>query len=379
MKRIITVIITIMLLSLIMTSCGSAKPETKNSREAVQKTSQGETKNSGKNESKSSEQNQSESTGQAESESTEKNVSESTKRDETTEAKDPNESTGTSSLEPLQETVHVKAGMFDTNKFQKEIWENLIPSLKVLNIELEVVPFKAEEGVSVYDRLLDEALQYDFILGGTVKQFYGSSESGGQYYDTICPVWYTYALPVNIYSSKYSALDELPDGTEIYILSDTASHALKVLESTGLITLKGELPVFNAWLSENDAQAYLTDIILENLKHISVQIANATVIRNFGFPPDKEYDAVVLDGQLGQMYKMNYGRTRMLFEDPLTDEDYIPAIYARKDAVNDPERRKVIECVMTVYQSQVTIDYMNKIGLANKPAGWGINILDKYR
>jgi hypothetical protein len=27
----------------------------------------------------------------------------------------------------------------------------------------------------------------------------------------------------------------------------------------------------------------------------------------------------------------------------------------------------------------VTIDYMNKIGLANKPAGWGINILDKYR
>ena len=396
----IIAIICVLTLLLSLAACGSSsetvtKEDQQASGENAQDNAQDDAQDSAQDDSRDNGQSDSaenedgdasskENTGEADKTTATEATTESTKEATTESATEsatessPEESTEPTP-EPFKETVHVKVGASSYDEISLKTWENLVEPLKEQNIELEVAAVEPVEGTPFYQVMEDE--QVDFYNWRADRWFVDGKLAEEMADDTYWPVWYTYALPYNFYSSKYASLDELPEGAEICVPNTYLDHALKILESAGVLKLKENMPEFDAYGSalEENQQAFVKENVTENPKQLKITCYDVYFMQQFAFNPEKEYDAIILTDYFGRQYGDHYPKSRMIYEDPLTDEDYIPVMLGRRDSINDPQKLEVIKRVRDAWQSQITLDYFNKINLANKPAGWDIDLLERYK
>lgn len=120
----------------------------------------------------------------------------------------------------------------------EQVWLYVAEKAAEEDIELDVILLTDYNipNVSLADGTLDlNAFQHDVFLENWNKENDGDLVTLG----------YTVAVPTRIYSEKYDALDDLPDGAKIAVNNapTSLSYNLQTLEKAGLITLgdTGEL------------------------------------------------------------------------------------------------------------------------------------------
>ena len=73
------------------------------------------------------------------------------------------------------------------------------------------------------------------------------------------------------------------------------------------------------------------------------------------------------------------GRTlHELFTEPRTDEGYMTTILARTEDTKDPAKLDLFEKVVEAYQSEETAAFYETVQ-NEKPAGWDIDVISRYR
>ncbi len=182
--------------------------------------------------------------------------------------------------------------------------------------------------------------------------------------EDLCPVGYTTFSPLNIYSAKFSSLDELKNGASIVVPWEFSMggfntiRALNVLEAAGLITIKdpSEMPDYTNFTIEH--------YIKETLPGIELIYSAALGYREIMDDPSA-YDALLLP-------QTAYGT--VIFEDPNKDDpDYWEQIWVNKKDVTDPAKLDAFEKIVEAYQSDATTQ------LVENGVGWDVDLIEQYR
>lgn len=175
-------------------------------------------------------------------------------------------------------------------------------------------------------------------------------------------IGYTYNNPLNLYSSKYKTLEELPKGAIIAIPNDATNggRALKVLEAAGLIKLSAEAGF-------NPTKADIT----ENTKNIDVKEMAANTIPS-ALP---DIDAGIINGN----YAVDFGidtNTAIYKDTALNEPKYWNIIAARTKDLEDPQKLELYKKVVQAFQTPDTEKVFNEkySGYFTK-AGWDQNLL----
>ncbi len=134
----------------------------------------------------------------------------------------------------LSETVRVKVGVVGENNEQ---WEQvIIPTLKAEGIDIELVKFS--------DYIVPNRALADGEVDLNAFQHYNFmnkwSKEHGVELTAVCE---TLIAPLCVYSEKIASLDEVKDGDGVAIMNDVVNEAraLRMLEATGLITLREDI------------------------------------------------------------------------------------------------------------------------------------------
>ena len=124
----------------------------------------------------------------------------------------------------------IKLGV--TGAIYEDIWQPAKDKLADDGINLKFVQFS---DFSTPNNALNSG---DIDLNAFQHEIYLNTEKESQGYE-IEPIGYTFIIPLNIYSSKYKSLEELPENAVIAIPDDLTNggRALKVLDEAGLIEL----------------------------------------------------------------------------------------------------------------------------------------------
>ena len=206
-------------------------------------------------------------------------------------------------------------------------------ALKAENINLEFVQFS--DYVTPNNALANNEID----LNAFQHRIYLQSELDSYGYE-IETVGNTFIIPLNIYSDKVSAVEELKDGDVVAIPDDLTNggRALKVLEAAGLITLDASAG-FSPTL--DDITAYNTAIEIEELK--------ANVIPSI--LPDVA--AAVVNGN----YALDFGlkTEEAIYKDSVLDvEEYWCLVAARSADLEDPAKKEIYHKVVQAFQSEGT-------------------------
>ncbi len=138
--------------------------------------------------------------------------------------------------------------------------------------------------------------------------------------------------PMGLYSNKIKNINELKDGSEIAIPSDTVNggRALLVLEDNGLIKLKE-----GAGLSatEND--------IVENPKNLKFRSLEAALLPR----ALDEVDAAIINGNYALQAKLSPTKDAILLE--RSDSPYANIIAVRKGEENSPKLQALLKALQS--------------------------------
>lgn len=240
----------------------------------------------------------------------------------------------------LAETTHVKVGVVGENNEQ---WEQvIIPTLAQEGIEIELVKFSdyiiPNQALADGDVDLNAFQHYNFMNNW-------SSEHGVE----LVAVCDTLIAPLCIYSAKYASLDEIKDGDGIAIMNDVVNEAraLRMLEATGLITLKDDITELAtvADIAENpknlefhEMEAALTASAMSD-PSIAIAFLNGTHAKDAGLTNDQA------------LYMEQY--------DPANPDMHgiINVIAARADRADDPVFARIAE----VYHSDAVRDLFDTV------------------
>lgn len=226
----------------------------------------------------------------------------------------------------LAETTHVKVGVVGENNEQ---WEQvIIPTLAEEGIEIELVKFSdyiiPNQALADGDVDLNAFQHYNFMNNW-------SSEHGVE----LVAVCDTLIAPLCIYSSKYASLDEIKDGDGIAIMNDVVNEAraLRMLEATGLITLKDDITELAtvADIAENpknlvfnEMEAALTASAMSD-PSIAIAFLNGTHAKDAGLTNDQALYMEQYDPENPDMHGI------------------INVIAARADRADDPVFARIAE------------------------------------
>lgn len=226
----------------------------------------------------------------------------------------------------LAETTHVKVGVVGENNEQ---WEQvIIPTLAEEGIEIELVKFSdyiiPNQALADGDVDLNAFQHYNFMNNW-------SSEHGVE----LVAVCDTLIAPLCIYSSKYTSLDEIKDGDGIAIMNDVVNEAraLRMLEATGLITLKDDITELAtvADIAENpknlvfnEMEAALTASAMSD-PSIAIAFLNGTHAKDAGLTNDQALYMEQYDPENPDMHGI------------------INVIAARADRADDPVFARIAE------------------------------------
>lgn len=259
------------------------------------------------------------------------------------------------SSETSKETkVTVKLGV--VGSVYEKLWAPAIKDLKADGINLELVQFS--DFVTLNDALNNEeidlnAFQFQSYLDNQVKDHGYNIESIG----------YTYTSRMNLYSKTIKNLSGIKENDIVAIPDDVvnAGRALKVLENSGLLTLKkdaGSNP------SIEDIESYDVNIELKLLKSNSIA------------PVISDVTAAIIPIN----YALDYGLTvnNVIYKDEaVEDSNYWIVIAANSDHLKDEEKKATYRKVVKAFQSKKTETVFDEdFGGNYVKVGWDKDLLN---
>lgn len=272
-----------------------------------------------------------------------------TQSTEVTEAKE------TEETPKAADPVTVKLGV--VGSIYEELWAPAKEALEKEGVNLEIVQFS--DYVTPNNALANgeidlNAFQHRIYLKSEIENYDYPIEAIGN----------TFIIPLNLYSSKVTSIEEIKDGDTIAIPNDVTNggRALKVLEAAGLIKLKAEAG-FNPTI--DDIETYLVEIKIQELAANTIPSALADVT------------AGIINGN----YALDFGlkTEEALFKDSsLTEEKYWNLIAARSEDLSDPEKKAIYQKVVKAFQSPETENIFNDTyGGYFIKVGWDQDLLEK--
>ena len=235
------------------------------------------------------------------------------------------------------EPVTVKLGV--VGAIYEDLWKPAQEALKAENIDLELVQFS--DYVTPNNALANNEIDLNAFQHRIYLQ--SEIESAGYEIETIGN---TFIIPLNIYSDKVSAVEELKDGDVVAIPDDLTNggRALKVLEAAGLIKIS-DAAGFNPTLE--DIETYNVGITIEELKANVIPSALPDVA------------AAVVNGN----YALDFGlkTEEAIYKDSVLDvEEYWNLIAARTADLSDPAKVETYRKVVQAFQSEATEKVFNE-------------------
>lgn len=174
---------------------------------------------------------------------------------------------------------------------------------------------------------------------------------------------YTFVTPYNVYSGKFSSLDEFKaadkrSDTVVTTIAHTYSPRIQtILDAAGIIEL------------ENGPANPLKETEYQMMVSYLYQDRE----REFAAHPDDF--AAIVSAPSAAVEGLN-----LLMEDPtLDDPEGWGYLVVRKADLEDPEKVAVIDLVVKAFQSQITIDYLAQSGEPSHTAGWDVDLLAAYK
>lgn len=253
-----------------------------------------------------------------------------------------------------EETVTVKLGV--VGSVYEELWTPAKEKLAEEGIHLEFVQFS--DYVTP-----NNALAYNEIdLNAFQHHIYLDSEIANYGYE-IQPVGYTFIIPLNLYSTKVSSVEEIQDGDTVAIPNDETNggRALKVLEAAGLIGIS-DTAAFSPRIE--DIETYYVDITITELaantipavlEDVTAAIVNGNYALDFGL---KTSDAIFTDTSL-------------------TEEAYWNLVAGRTADLEDEALAAVYTKVIEAFQTQTTSDvFTEEYGGYFVPVGWDTDLIN---
>lgn len=177
-------------------------------------------------------------------------------------------------------------------------------------------------------------------------------------------IGYTYTSRMNLYSNKLTDFSEIRDKDVIAIPDDVvnAGRALKVLENSGILTLKEGAGV-NPTIT--DIANYSVGIELKLLKANSIA------------PVLSDVAAAIIPIN----YALDYGLTseNILYKDDAVDDDsYWIVVAAQSESLKDANKRDVYQKVVEAFQSEGTEKiFTDEFGNNYVKVGWEKNFFDE--
>lgn len=253
------------------------------------------------------------------------------------------------------QAVTVKLGV--VGSIYEELWAPAKADLLTEGIDLEIVQF------SDYVTPNNALANGEIDLNAFQHRIYLNTEVQNYGYD-IEIIGNTFIIPLNLYSSKVSAVDEIKDGDTIAIPNDVTNggRAIKVLAAAGLITLKDDA---NFSPTVEDIETYNVDIKINELAantipsvlaDVTAAVVNGNYALDFGLKPE---EAIFADSSLGE-------------------ENYWNLIAARSASLNDAETVAIYQKIIKAFQSSETETVFNeKFGGYFIKVGWDQELLTK--
>lgn len=238
---------------------------------------------------------------------------------------------------PNTEPQNIKLGV--TGAIYEDIWQPAKDRLADEGLDLEFVQFS---DFATPNNALNSK---DIDLNAFQHEIYLNTEKDSHGYE-IEPIGYTFIIPLNLYSSKYKSIDELPEGATIAIPDDLTNggRALKVLDESGLIEL-----------NENADFSPTVKDIKSSDKNIQIKELKANTLPS-ALP---DVDAALITGN----FALDYGlkTEEAIYKDQSLDQkEYWNLIAARSEDLKDPDKKAVYEKVVEAFQQPETEDVFNK-------------------
>ncbi|MCH4248332.1 MetQ/NlpA family ABC transporter substrate-binding protein [Acinetobacter populi] len=206
-----------------------------------------------------------------------------------------------------------------------DIWRYIatLPETKEAGIKLEVKNFT--DYVAMNTAAANKEVDANAFQSYAYLVAYNAANK-----DKIAPVSTTYLEPMGIYSSKYKAIDQFPQGATIAIPNDGAneSRALLLLQSAGLLSLKdGFDPVKG---TPADITANAKKLVIK-----PIQMATAVRVKD-------DVDAIVLGNTLAMEGGLNVLKDAVYYE-PIDQSTKlnVNVLAAAESRQNDPTLQKL--------------------------------------
>lgn len=235
-----------------------------------------------------------------------------------------------------------------------DLWKPAQETLKEEGINLEIVQF------SDYTTPNNALANGEIDLNSFQHRIYLEKEIEDQGYE-IEAVGNTFIIPLNIYSSSISSIEELKDGDTVAIPDDVTNggRAIKVLEAAGLIKIREDAG-FNPTL--DDIETYHKAIQIRELKANTIPSAL----------PD------VTAGIVNGNYALDFGlkTEEAIYKDSILDEEsYWNLIAARSADLEDPAKAEIYKKVVEAFQSEETeAVFKDTFGGYFIKTGWDVDL-----
>ena len=226
------------------------------------------------------------------------------------------------------------------NEASSMIWNNLIEPLKEEGLELNTLMYYDYSDLKNFM----ETGQVDLMVG-----YEGLEDTS--------VIAYTLCTPYNIYSDKYSTVEELADANATVAVPGNFRYnerAQEVLEAAGLVTLSnGTSPELEQ--EDYDSQVQFGGFSGDVTDELWTEYFDAVV--SYGTSKDRE----------------------PIFTDPAikNGDKYWQKMYCRTEDTQDPEKLDAYEKVVKAYQSEAVSEMLKENG--SVPVGWDQDLISQYR
>lgn len=255
--------------------------------------------------------------------------------------------------------VNAKDKPFDGQKVRigvvgsedEEIWKDVAKRAKEQEgIDLEVVLFTDYNmpNQALTDGSIDlNAFQHDVFLENWNKENKGD----------IVTLAYTVAVPIRIYSTKYTSLEDLPEGAKIAVNSapTSLSYNLFSLQRAGLITLKdnGELLPTPRDVEENPKNIEFVELEAAQIPAVIEDVDAAFIDDSFlESTPFEPADAIYIYGDTPETINL----------------DRVNNIAARGEDKDNPLYQKIVE----LYQTDETSKKIEEVKHGGAISAWDL-------
>lgn len=273
---------------------------------------------------------------------------------ETTQAQTP-EATKEAVKETPPEKVTVTLGV--VGSVYEELWAPTKAKLAEEGVDLQIQQF------SDYTTPNNALANGEIDLNAFQHHIYLDTEINNNGYK-IEPIGYTFIIPLNLYSSKVSAVSEIKDGDTIAIPNDVTNggRAIKVLAAAGLITLK------------DDATFSPT---VDDIKDYNVKIEIKELAANTIPSALPDVTAAIINGN----YALDFGlktEEAIFLDTSLEEENYWNLIAANSADLEDESKVEAFKKVVKAFQTTDTEKIFNdQFGGYFIKVGWDKDLLAK--